>query len=245
MRTIILSPHLDDGAYSCGGWIWEARRKGEEVINCTIFAASPDTSKIPPFAELLQILWNLPGDAVAGRRAEDISACHFMGCAWCHLEFMDCIYRFLPENGQPLINELDELSSPIHEMEHALVNQITTRLKELFPNDKHFFAPLGVGGHVDHRITRAVAERLGEEITYYLDYPYAAKDVAYLNQHLPAGAMTKKYLLSEEGLTAWQRAISLYPSQIDSFWSSNEEMQDQLKSYASSPLGSCFWKISP
>jgi hypothetical protein len=157
---------------------------------------------------------------------------------------MDCIYRFLPENGQPLINELEELSSPIHEMEQVLVDQITNRVKELFPDGKHFFAPLGVGGHVDHRITRAVAERLGEEITYYLDYPYAAKDVANFDQILPTGAIVEKYLLSEEALAAWQQAISLYPSQIDSFWSSTEEMQDQLMAYAGSSLGSCFWKIS-
>jgi LmbE family N-acetylglucosaminyl deacetylase len=96
MRTIILSPHLDDGAYSCGGWIWEQVRKGQEVIVCTLFAGSPTGITIPPFAELLQQTWGFQGDATTGRRQEDAAACAFLGCEWRHLEFLDCIYRIFP-----------------------------------------------------------------------------------------------------------------------------------------------------
>ena len=33
-------------------------------------------------------------------------------------------------------------------------------------------APLGVGGHVDHVLTRSVAEHSGARVVYYSDFPY-------------------------------------------------------------------------
>jgi len=242
MRTIILSPHLDDGAYSCGGWIWEQVRQGQEVIVCTLFAGSPVGIAIPPFAGLLQQTWGFQGDATTGRRAEDVAACEFLGCKWHHLEFLDCIYRYLPNQCQPLIHNLNDLSSPIKNDEYPLVEHITNRVRNLYPDDRNFLAPLGAGGHVDHRITRCVAERLGANLSYYLDLPYGSMTVDEFSTLLPAGARTEKYELSTQGMRAWQQAILLYPSQFHSFWGSVEDMETQITDFARSSLGCCFWK---
>ncbi len=243
MRTIILSPHLDDGAYSCGGWIWEQAQKGEEIIVCTIFAASPRQKRIPLFARLLQMTWHLRGDHVAARRLEDMNACQFMGCDWRHLEFQDCIYRYLPGSNEPLIHKFADLSLPIHEEEYVLVDQVEARLKELFPEYSRFLAPLGVGGHPDHRITHAAAERLDGELYLYLDFPYGPKEMAKYRDYLPADAQETRYSLSEEGLRAWQTSIALYPSQLHSFWKSPSEMENQVREFAVSPLGCRLWKV--
>lgn len=242
MRTIILSPHLDDAAYSCGGWIWEQVRKGKEVIVCTLFAGSPVGITLPPFAEILQQTWGFRGEVTAGRRAEDEAACKFLGCEWRHLEFLDCIYRYLPRQFQPLINNLDDLASPIKTDEYPLVERIISRLRNLFPDDRQFLTPLGAGGHVDHCITRCAAERLQGDLFYYLDLPYGSLSHQELSELLPAGAHMEKYMLSANGLHAWQQAINLYPSQLHSFWDSKEEMENQIADFAASPLGCCFWK---
>lgn len=243
MQTIVLSPHLDDGAYSCGGWIWEQVRKGQEVVVCTLFAGSPAGIAIPPFAELLQQTWGFHGDATAGRRCEDAEACAFLGCQLRHLEFLDCIYRYLPNQRQPLIHSLDDLSSKIETDEYPLLAWIVNRLRNLFPNDRQFLAPLGAGGHVDHLITRSVAERLGGGLSYYLDLPYGSMTSEELSMLLPVGAQAEKYELSAQGLRAWQQAIMLYPSQLHSFWSSAEEMETQIADFSRSPLGCRFWKV--
>jgi LmbE family N-acetylglucosaminyl deacetylase len=187
--------------------------------------------------------WHLKGDHVASRRLEDVNACRFMGCGWHHLEFQDCIYRYLPGSREPLIHKFAELSSPIHEQEYPMIDSITARLKELFPENARFLAPLGIGGHVDHRITRAVAERLGGELYLYLDFPYSRKEMEKYQELLPAGARSVKYTLSEEGIKAWQKSIGLYPSQLRSFWKSTEEMEKRVREFAESPLGSCYWKV--
>lgn len=243
MRTIILSPHLDDGAYSCGGWIWEQAQKGEEIIVCTVFAASPTSGKIPLFARFLQTTWHLKGDHVAARRLEDVQACQYMGCDWNHLEFQDCIYRYLPGTNEPLIHKLADISSQIHEKEYLLVDQVADRLKRSFPEDSRFFAPLGVGGHPDHRITRAAAEKLNGELYLYVDFPYGPKEMAKYRDLLPAGAQETGYSLSSAGIKAWQSSIALYPSQLPSFWKSNAEMEKQVKEFAESNLGCRLWKI--
>lgn len=242
MRTIILSPHLDDGTYSCGGWIWELMRKGEEVVVCTLFAGSPVGIAIPPFAELLQQTWGFTGDAVTGRRAEDEAACRFLGCQWHHLEYLDCMYRYIPSLCQPLIYKLDDLYSSISTEEYLLVERIASRLRNLFPEDRKFLVPLAAGGHVDHRITRCAAERLGGDISYYLDLPYGLLNFAEISMLLPEGGQSEKYFLSAGGLKAWQEAIQLYPSQLSSFWNSVDEMKNFIEIHAASPLGCCFWR---
>lgn len=242
MRTIILAPHLDDGAYSCGGWIWEQAQSGEEIVVCTVFAASPAGGKIPLFARFLQTTWHLKGDPVAARRLEDVQACQFLGCDWRHLEFQDCIYRYLPGRNEPLIHKFADLSSPIHEEEYLLVDQVADRLRRLFPGDCRFFAPLGVGGHPDHRITRAAAEKLDGERYLYVDFPYGPREMAKYRDLLPAGAEETRYSLSAKGIKAWQNSIALYPSQLRSFWKSTVEMEKQVKEFAESPMGCRLWK---
>jgi hypothetical protein len=108
-------------------------------------------------------------------------------------------------------------------------------------NDRQFLAPLGAGGHVDHRITRSAAEKLGGDLSITwiclrLDDP---DEITAL---LPAGAQPQKYDLSAQGLRAWRQAIVLYPSQLHSFWISAEEMETQITAFSRSPLGCCFWK---
>lgn len=103
-------------------------------------------------------------------------------------------------------------------------------------------APLGMGGHVDHHITRIVAERLQRNLSYYLEIPYAAEDQADLSSLLPFGIKAEKYMLTEEGLQVWQQSIAMFGSQVGSFWNSIGEMEESVKSFANSPLGCCLWR---
>lgn len=244
MTTIILSPHLDDAVFSCGGMIAHWRRQSEPVIILTIFAASPTAGVLPPFARTLHDRWGLGDDPPAGRRQEDILACEMLGCGWKHLEFTDCIYRSNPATGLPIISNASDLFTEIQECEFPLVNQAAQRLKEIIPASARVLSPLTAGGHVDHRLTRAAAELLGGELFYYADFPYAA---AYPDTVLPLiPIQAEEVLVSLEAadIKEWQQSAWQYDSQISSFWKSREVMDEAISAYAQ-VFGKKIWRIQP
>lgn len=44
---IILSPHLDDGVWSCGGLMWHAVRSGCRVDMVTVYTGNPPDREPP------------------------------------------------------------------------------------------------------------------------------------------------------------------------------------------------------
>jgi LmbE family N-acetylglucosaminyl deacetylase len=239
VNWIYLSPHSDDVAYSCGGWVWEQACAGESIEVWTVCAGDPPdpqsgNATLTPFAEELHQRWQSGGQAAdAGelRRKEDQLACERMGVGYRHFPIQDCIYRRRSETGRPLIQSVEDLFDPRNEPEGALVDQLVAMFAELLPPKAILVSPLTLGGHIDHRLTRLAAERLravDQGLAFYADYPYALQKGL---EEMQTDLTPLPGEITPQGLEVWQTAIAAYASQISSFWSSTEEMRAQLTQY--------------
>ncbi|HEX5690421.1 MAG TPA: PIG-L family deacetylase, partial [Roseiflexaceae bacterium] len=169
---IYLSPHLDDAALSCGGAILAHLGAGARVLVVTFStAAPPPEGPFSALAEQFHADWKLsPEQAVAARLQEEQLSMERLGCDYHWAGLLDAIYRF-PDayNQRESLFNTPAVGDPLAASLPAVIGD----LRERFPKAT-FYAPLGVGSHVDHLITHASTyETLGEAAVFYEDLPYA------------------------------------------------------------------------
>ena len=211
---IYLSPHLDDAALSCGGQIARFRGEGRSVLIVTVTAGDP-----PMGAE--------------SRYIQELL----------HLTVPDCIYRFDPQSGEPLYQSDPDIFGDVHVAESGLVQALVARLHTLPPAEQ-VIAPLTVGHHVDHLLTRSAAEEVwGVRLRYYEDYPYAQKSgaveeiIAQQDSHWSSEVIE----LSELELQQKIEAIAAFKSQLSTFWKSRAELERQVTGFAQQRGGEKIW----
>jgi LmbE family N-acetylglucosaminyl deacetylase len=152
LHHVYLSPHADDVAFSCFGQIAQQRLAGAQPSQLTLVTV---------------FLSNAPQ-----RRREDERAAQLLGCQYRCLELPDAPDR--PEIRGDL--DLFMRFGPPH---LGITNEVLSRLLPWLPPSATLYAPLAVGGHIDHRIAheaaRALAYRVGPSLrlAYYEDLPYA------------------------------------------------------------------------
>lgn len=233
---LYLSPHLDDAAFSVGALIHQQTRAGERVVVVTVCAGEPPpTEALSPFARSLHERWQTSGDAVAARRAEDRAALEVLGAEAMYLSVPDCIYRTDPVTGQNLYPSRESLFGALSPAEAPLVHRLADELRGVLAalGATRVFAPLGIGGHVDHQLTRQAAEGLGVALTYFEDYPYAARTSDADEWGGLARGLTPKWVdIAEADLEAHARAIAAYRSQRSTFWADEAELRRSLRQFA-------------
>ena len=242
MQWIYLSPHLDDAVLSCGGIIWQQIQSGHQVEIWTICSGDPPAGALAPFAQMLHDRWQIGPDSVAGRRAEDVQACRVLGAAWRHFPYADCIYRFNPQTGAPLITDREDLFASPGAADLILAKQVAAEVAALLTAQTQLVAPLTLGSHRDHQLVRRAAEQLGAPLWLYADYPYAASDPDHAT-HLPANVQPQSFLLTPAALTVWQDAVAAYQSQLSSFWDSETQMRLALAEYYQNGGGQILWRL--
>ncbi len=232
---IILSPHLDDAIYSLGARLAQWARQGETVEVWTLCAGDPPPGPLSPLAALLHQVWGLSADQVLPtRRAEDRAACRLLGLTPVHWDVPDAIYRRGP-TGEPLYPDLAALNGSLHPADQAQIPTLAERLRRARPQGARLVAPLAIGGHVDHRLARAVAEAAGEVTAYYADFPYAARDQGReALQRLPhlGWRLWLAAPQDEASLEMWVQGIATYASQRSAFWASEEELAQEVAAFA-------------
>lgn len=241
MDWIYISPHFDDAAFSCGGLIAMQTRTDQKAAIWTICAGDPPRAPLSPFARSLHDRWQLEGNPVPQRRAEDKTACHALGAVWRHFPIPDCIYRRSPHDGLPLYASEEEVFGPVHPQEAGLVEQLGQQLLHLLPEPASIVCPLTIGGHVDHRLVRSALEGLGLELWYYADYPYVQMPEANLAAKT-AGMQVERFDLFDADLAAWTQAAAAYASQISSFWDDRDAMQGAIRDYYRQMQGLRLWR---
>lgn len=257
MKWIYLSPHLDDAALSCGGPVWEQASAGQAVEVWSICAGDPPPGPLSPFAQSLHARWDTGPSSAAGRRAEDRSACQILGANSRHFPIPDCIYRRDPETGEHLYASEEAIFGPVDPREASLVDELSQTLVRELRGADNLVCPLGLGGHVDHRLARAAVERLyagagmGDAeardrdlpaLWYYADYPYVMREGA--EQSPEEGLEAVVHPVSSEGLRAWQAAVAAYESQISTFWEDMESMRAEIRAYCEEMGGVLLWQRS-
>lgn len=231
-RWIILSPHLDDGALSCGGLI-AALSPHFPVEVWTIFGGAPWRG---PYSGIAHWLHGVSGGATGSRlarirRKEDRVACGMLGVRWKHFRWHDAAYRrcrdkkFLYQSScqdswenddKPMVREL-----------------IKTMHKHLRVEDR-VLVPLAIGRHVDHIIVRHVAEQTNHPgLIYYPDIPYKQRfpEEAEIQS---AGMKVLEYGVSKSQATYWVQAVKAYCSQMGMLEEAVGSLEALIMSYAAS-----------
>ena len=183
-------------------------------------------------------------DAAALRRAEDERYAYFVEAAIVDLDLPDAVHRGYEGDeallGQPF--EDDEAPTEI----------LRREILRLEPQKVYF--PLGVGGHVDHRLCRdAGLELLTDDeawvmptpnlsgiISFYEDFPYAwwngfagLADLADQDIDVPAGlALEARYADISDQLERKNAALKTYASQIQRLFDTEQGMLDAVTGYA-------------
>lgn len=122
------------------------------------------------------------------RKTEDRTVLESIGVPWVHAGLTDALYRRNARNKRFWINLLPELAHvyPVyrrHIVSGHLAPADTGTLQDArtfvrriaFQEPAFVLAPLAVGGHVDHLLTRTAAELSGARIGYYSDFPYSQR----------------------------------------------------------------------
>lgn len=242
INALYLSPHLDDIALSCGGQVFARTQAGERVLVVTTMAGEPPAGPLSAFAQSLHTRWELAADVVAARRAEDVAACQILGAEWQHWEVPDCVYRTDGVGGWRY-PDWTAVITTLHPTDKTLITHLAKRFRQL-PAAATIIAPLGLGGHVDHRLVRRAAEQaFGDKVRYYEDYPYAREPGA-LDAVLPAdrtGWQATTIPLTTADLAAKVAAIAAFESQVSSFFNGRGDISPQIHAYTTQVGGERLW----
>lgn len=249
MRHIYLSPHLDDAVLSCGGAIHRQRAAGEPVRVITLFAGTFRGTCLSAFALEQHAYWGNPARSMALRRAEDAAALALLGAEGRHLDYLDAVYRadgdgqWLYPDEEALLGEV----SPADPLAQASGRELAAHLSGLLPAGEQavVYAPLGIGGHVDHRLVHRVAQQLeglGHRLAFYEDFPYAERPEAttpVLAGLRDAGWDKEILPLGPEDVAAQVSAVACYRSQMFILFGGAEAMPNRVWAFALRQPGAC------
>lgn len=241
--TILLSPHLDDAALSCGGHIYLQTTAGQSVLIVTIMAGDPPAANVSPYAQQLHDRWEFQTEAAARRREEDHTACRILRADCLHWAIPDCIYRHDPLTGESYYNSDQDIFGPVHPNEKNLQDVLIEKLAKL-PRHGRVLAPLSVGNHVDHQLTRMAAEScFGTELIYYEEFPYSA-DAGAVDTLIASGRgiwHSQTFPHSQAAMEKKIEAIAAYDSQMSTFFLDRIDLEQQVYNYSQRIGGERIW----
>jgi LmbE family N-acetylglucosaminyl deacetylase len=171
-KALLLSPHLDDVAFSCGGAMRRLADAGWDAVLCTVFTRSVPGPE--GFALACQLDKGLGPevDYMALRREEDRAAAAVLGVAEVvHLPLAEAPHRGYgsPADLFGRVRADDVAAARIA----AALGPVLDRI-----GPDRIFAPLGLGGHVDHRVTIDALAWLRHPapVVRWRDAPYALRE---------------------------------------------------------------------
>ncbi len=236
MGTIlVLSPHLDDAVLSLGGMMAQNAASGQSVVVYNLFCA-PYHGPLSPAAQRLHEGWGDPEDITGLRLQEDRQALEVIGAQQIIGDARDLIYRQSLQ-GVWLYTNMEDIQGERNPEDNALVGTYFKKLSGMFSKDKFdIFAPLGIGGHIDHMLAFDIGVRLhkaGYAVRFYEDLPYAMRE-DYL--HARTDGLTDMQssveLFPMEMLERKIEALHYYQSQIDSLFANDKNMRDWIRRQA-------------
>jgi LmbE family N-acetylglucosaminyl deacetylase len=236
MKTIVvLSPHLDDAVLSLGGMMAQKVQDGRSVIAFNLFCA-PYHGPLSPAAQRLHEGWGDPEDITGLRLEEDRRALEVIGAQQIIGDARDLIYRQSVQ-GDWLYTSMDDIQGERNPADNEWVSSYFTKLSNMFAKEKFdFYAPLGVGGHIDHMLAFDIGTLLhnaGYTVKFYEDLPYAMRE-DYLKARVGSiqGMHSEIELFDLKQLDKKLQALHAYQSQIDSLFESEDNMRSWIPQWA-------------
>jgi LmbE family N-acetylglucosaminyl deacetylase len=240
-RVVVLSPHSDDAALSLAGTLKILADEAVAITILTCFSYSAGLTNQNP---------GHPDDVTRLRKEEDIIFRNLVSDR-IRLEWLDL--PDAPLRGHSL--ESLFLGSGFKNQDFAAKASILKFLNSVNCENSYLFAPLAIGGHIDHRIARQVGMHLllsgSHSIVFYEDLPYAGaftlEDIeqyiqllAQYNRRIP-----QAHVYSFQGISEFKRmAAACYPSQVCDYWL---RLISEHNSRIGSPLegGERVWRFVP
>ncbi len=175
-KFIFLSPHLDDAILSCGQLIIELLKKNADITVVTIFTkAKPNTVSPQGKQFLKQCGYKTSGKLFRDFNLEDKRVLGYLKAKCIHLGFTDAAWRTTGV-GDPIYQNSDiQFSGSVSVCDKKLIKDVSQEIKSIINKLRGktlVFAPLSVGGHVDHVITKKALEKINIPTIYWKDYPY-------------------------------------------------------------------------
>ena len=231
-KIIYISAHLDDAAYSCGGLIWEQVQSGKHVEIWTICAGQPSEDlPLGKQAKIAHQRWGTDIYTVNIRIKEDKKSCEILGAIPYHFDILDGIYRQLGD-GSSLLKEARDFTDPMPSSQHILAKEISIKIKNKIETDEVFiYAPVSLGQHIDHQLTRAAVDFLQIDKVFYPDYPYMRWASDELYNLIPEGYVAKTNEISNVGLEKWIASIEAHESQFSDHFKDKKDVQDTMRAY--------------
>jgi len=227
----VFSPHLDDAALSAGAFIADlATASARRVELHTLFAGSAD-GEISPAARGFHRMCSLHEDAVQQRRGEDNAAAATLGADAYHHGFLDAIYRRDPSGGWLCRNERSVFSELPDEPDLRV--ELAAVVAELcvIRRPALVLTCAAIGGHVDHRLTRAAVveatSRARVRLLLWEDLPHAMRR--------PGDNTTGRPRPHHATPDAWDwkwAAIARYQSQVSMLWPDGRDWRAELAAHA-------------
>lgn len=241
---LFVSPHLDDIALSCGGLARRLTASGQSVVIATVCTADrPAGQPLSAAAQHVHWEWQLGDDhPYAIRRQEDEAACKVLGAEPVHLGLLDAIYRH-DAAGAPLYHLDTFMGGQVteHDWLHFFP-QVKVALQPLIRSAQRVYAPLSIGGHVDHVLLRQAIEETAEatQVMYYEDYPYAGK-TDWQDSGVTMGLAPALLPLTEDEIQTRILAVSQYPSQLFALFEQAATMPEKIRQYVGQAGGERYW----
>jgi LmbE family N-acetylglucosaminyl deacetylase len=228
---VVLSPHLDDAALSCGGLMAHAASRTSVTVATLFTEADRGPHTLSARRYLQQVGAHSAQTLYQQRRAEDRAGLEPKGITCVHAGLTEALFRRRPVKARRRLcaHVLPELAHiyPVYRLHLtsgriAAADAATLRdagefVQRLAGSGRHLLmAPLGIGGHVDHVLARSVAERSGARVVYYSDFPYNHR-----GDPVPYGFIERNRLVETQFAsfaTARAELIQAYRTQVQALF---------------------------
>lgn len=239
-RHVYIQPHYDDAVLSAGGSVALQAETGQRCLVVTVFGGVPPAgAPISGYAAQTQQRMALgldAAEAVLQRRVEDAAALSSLGADVLWLDYLDAIYR-----GSPPSYQSDEaLFGTVSAGDLALDEQLAALLLKLHQQAPlaAFYAPLGVGHHVDHQLCCSAADRLAQRklnVKFYEDFPYVSGAGALEARQRELSIEMEPEFVEISGTVARkEEAVALYRSQLGLLFGTQERAVATIEGYSAS-----------
>lgn len=205
-RTLVLAPHPDDAAFSLGGLILGRRLPGPIAIITLFGRSNYARGRFHDHSAAVTAL----------RRAEDE--------AWARDAGASLVWLDAPEAALRLGSTFQTVFGPA-DHGHEAVIRVAESLKACIEaaSPSLMFAPLGIGGHCDHVVTRVLAKGIARDrnmfTAFYEDLPYAYEASAQEITAATTDALAEPFPVLASfhpgELDAKCQSLSTYATQLD------------------------------